>query len=67
MRWVDVGQDAIARCIRDGQLESEVSSWAHTIQEMTVRSHARYALTRQVFDEMRKQGGLKYPDAIEKL
>ena len=44
-----------------------MSSWAHTIQEMTVRARLRDALTWQVFDEMRKQGGLKYPDAIEKL
>ena len=45
--------DEAARCWRDGKLESAGVSW----EEST--------LIMEVMDEVRKQGGLKYPEAIE--
>jgi predicted dehydrogenase len=45
--------DEAARCWRDGKLESAGMSW----EEST--------LIMEVMDEVRKQGGLTYPEAIE--
>lgn len=45
--------DECARCIRDGKLESEGLGW----EESTV--------IMETMDEIRKQGGLKYPELIE--
>ncbi|KFZ10290.1 hypothetical protein V502_08218 [Pseudogymnoascus sp. VKM F-4520 (FW-2644)] len=45
--------DEAARCLRDGKLESEWISW----EEST--------LIMETMDEVRRQGGLKYPDLIE--
>lgn len=45
--------DEAARCIREGKLESETLPWDESI------------LVMEVMDEVRKQGGLKYPDSIE--
>lgn len=45
--------DECARCIRDGRLESDVMGWEES--EVVMR----------VMDEVRRQGGLKYPEAIE--
>ncbi|KAH0847009.1 Trans-1,2-dihydrobenzene-1,2-diol dehydrogenase [Fonsecaea pedrosoi] len=45
--------DEAARCIRDGKLESETMPWDESI------------LVMEVMDEVRKQGGLRYPDSIE--
>jgi predicted dehydrogenase len=45
--------DEAARCLRDGKLESETISW----EESTV--------IMETMDEVRRQGGLKYPDLIE--
>jgi len=45
--------DEAARCLRDGKKESETLSWAESIVIM------------DTMDEVRKQGGLKYPELIE--
>ncbi|KLJ10135.1 oxidoreductase [Blastomyces silverae] len=45
--------DEAARCVRDGKLESETMSWEESLVIM------------DVMDEVRRQGGLKYPDEIE--
>jgi predicted dehydrogenase len=45
--------DEAARCLRDGKLQSEGIDW----EESTV--------IMEVMDEIRRQGGLKYPDLIE--
>ena len=45
--------DESARCVRDGKLESEVMSWEESLVIM------------RVMDEVRKQGGLVYPEKIE--
>ena len=45
--------DEVARCIRDGKLESETLPWEESIVIM------------EVMDEVRKQGGLTYPESIE--
>lgn len=47
--------DEVARCIVAGKLQSE---------RMT---HATSIAILKIFDEIRKQGGLVYPEAIEKL
>lgn len=47
--------DEVARCVRDGKLESEL--W----------SHDKSILEMEVFDEVRRQGGYKFPDGIEKV
>ena len=47
--------DEVARCVRDGKLES------------TVWSHDKTLLAMTVFDEVRKQGGYKLPDGVEKV
>lgn len=45
--------DEVARCLRDGKLESEGMSWDESVVIM------------EVMDEVRRQGGLVYPQAIE--
>lgn len=45
--------DEVARCLRDGKKQSESMSW----EESTV--------IMETMDEVRRQGGLKYPDLIE--
>jgi predicted dehydrogenase len=45
--------DEVARCLRDGKLESETIGW----EESTV--------IMEVMDEARRQGGLQYPELIE--
>lgn len=47
--------DEVARCLRDGKLQSEVMSWEESIVIM------------EVMDEVRKQNGLVYPEKIESL
>lgn len=47
--------DEVARCIRDGKIESNVWGWDKTVLEM------------EIFDEVRKQGGLAYPEGVEKV
>ena len=47
--------DEVARCIRDGKRESEVMSLDESIVIM------------KVMDEVRRQGGLKYPEKLETL
>ncbi|KAG2144772.1 hypothetical protein BD769DRAFT_1650066 [Suillus cothurnatus] len=47
--------DEVARCVRDGKLESEL--W----------SHDKSILEMEIFDEVRFQGGYKFPDGIEKV
>lgn len=47
--------DECARCIRDGKLESAVMGWEESVAVM------------EVMDEVRKQGDLVYPEAIESL
>ncbi|GJE90972.1 Gfo/Idh/MocA family oxidoreductase [Phanerochaete sordida] len=47
--------DEVARCIRDGKIESEV--W----------SHDKSLLLMDVFDAVRKQGGYELPEGVEKL
>lgn len=45
--------DEVARCLRDGKKQSEAMSW----EESTV--------IMETMDEVRRQGGLRYPDLIE--
>lgn len=45
--------DEVARCLRDGKLESDIINW----EESTV--------IMETMDEVRRQGGLKYSDLIE--
>ncbi|KIJ69242.1 hypothetical protein HYDPIDRAFT_24094 [Hydnomerulius pinastri MD-312] len=47
--------DDMARCIRDGKIESDL--W----------SHDKSILEMEVFDEVRRQGGYKLPDGVEKV
>lgn len=47
--------DEVARCIRDGKKESEVLSLEESVVIM------------KVMDEVRKQGGLVYPEKLETL
>ncbi|KAF9701833.1 hypothetical protein EKO04_000193 [Ascochyta lentis] len=47
--------DECARCVRDGRLESEVLGWEESGAVM------------QVMDEVRRQGGLRYPDVVESV
>lgn len=47
--------DEVARCLRDGKLESEGMSWDESIAIM------------EVMDEVRRQGGLSYPEKIESV
>lgn len=45
--------DEVARCLRDGKLESETMPWEESVVIM------------EVMDEARRQGGLTYPEKIE--
>jgi len=45
--------DEVARCVRDGKLESETLSWEESV------------IIMETMDEVRRQGGLKYSDLIE--
>jgi len=45
--------DEAARCIRDGKLESETLDWEESVVIM------------ETMDEVRRQGGLTYPELIE--
>ncbi|BFZ65360.1 hypothetical protein YB2330_006526 [Saitoella coloradoensis] len=45
--------DEVARCIHDGKLQSETIPWSETVEVL------------KVMDEVRRQGGLRYPDAVE--
>ncbi|WEW61827.1 hypothetical protein PRK78_007323 [Emydomyces testavorans] len=45
--------DEVARCLRDGKLESETMPLSESLVIM------------EVMDEVRRQGGLKYPEKIE--
>lgn len=45
--------DEVARCLRDGKLESETLPWDESITIM------------EVMDKVREQGGLTYPESIE--
>jgi predicted dehydrogenase len=45
--------DEAARCVREGKIESETMPWDESIMIM------------QVMDEIRRQGGLVYPNEIE--
>jgi hypothetical protein len=47
--------DEAARCIRDGKLESSGLPWEESIVIM------------DAMDEVRRQGGLEYPENIESL
>jgi len=47
--------DEVARCIRDGRLESEL--WGHD----------KSLLEMEVFDEIRKQGDYKFPPGVEQV
>lgn len=45
--------DEVARCLRDGKKESETLGWEESLVIM------------ETMDEVRRQGGLKYPELIE--
>ena len=45
--------DEAARCLRDGKQESDGMSWSESVVIM------------ETMDEVRRQGGLKYPEKIE--
>ncbi|BGP19505.1 hypothetical protein JCM10213_006325 [Rhodosporidiobolus nylandii] len=47
--------DEVARCLRDGKKESERMPLRETVLQM------------QVFDEIRRQGDFRYPEALETL
>ena len=47
--------DEVARCVRDGKLESEL--WGHD----------KSLLEMDIFDEVRKQGGYVFPPGVEKV
>lgn len=47
--------DEVARCVRDGKLESETLDLEES------------AVIMRVMDEVRKQGGLEYPEKLETL
>jgi len=47
--------DEVARCIRDGKTESD--KWGHD----------KSLLEMDIFDEVRKQGGYKFPPGVEKV
>ncbi len=47
--------DEAARCLRDGKKESQGLPWEESVVIM------------EVMDEVRKQGGLRYPDKLETL
>ena len=45
--------DECARCVREGKLESEGMGWEESVVIM------------ETMDEVRRQGGVKYPEKIE--
>ena len=45
--------DEVARCLRDGKKQSESMTWEES------------AVIMETMDEVRRQGGLRYPDLIE--
>ncbi|CCM00539.1 uncharacterized protein FIBRA_02573 [Fibroporia radiculosa] len=47
--------DEVARCVRDGKLESDL--WGHD----------KSLFLMDTFDEIRRQGGYKLPDGVEKV
>jgi len=47
--------DEVARCVRDGKLESGEWGWEKSL------------LCMRVFDEVRKQGGYEFPQGVEKV
>ncbi|KAL8894837.1 MAG: hypothetical protein Q9192_004015 [Flavoplaca navasiana] len=47
--------DECGRCLRDGRLESEGMGWGESVVIM------------EVMDEVRRQGGIRYPERIESL
>ena len=47
--------DEVARCVRDGKLESDL--W----------SNDKAILAMDIFDEVRKQGGYVFPAGLEKV
>ena len=47
--------DEAARCVRDGKLQSEGMGWEESVVIM------------ETMDEVRRQGGLVYPESIETL
>ncbi|TFK39935.1 NAD(P)-binding protein [Crucibulum laeve] len=47
--------DEVARCVRDGKKES--SLWGHN----------KSILEMEIFDEVRRQGGYKFPPGVEKV
>ncbi|KAG7093979.1 hypothetical protein E1B28_007609 [Marasmius oreades] len=47
--------DEVARCVRDGKIESNV--W----------THAKSLLQMEIFDEVRRQGGYVLPPGVEKV
>lgn len=47
--------DEVARCVRDGKLESGVWTHAHSLLEM------------DIFDEVRRQGDYKFPPGVEQV
>ncbi|KAG2367451.1 hypothetical protein BDR07DRAFT_1469496 [Suillus spraguei] len=53
--------DEVARCVRDGKLESELWSHDKSLLEMEIFDEA------SLHDWVRYQGGYKFPDGIEKV
>jgi len=47
--------DEVARCVRDGKLQSDL--WGHD----------KSLLLMDTFDEVRRQGGYQFPDGVERL
>ncbi|KAH9945723.1 NAD(P)-binding protein [Amylocystis lapponica] len=47
--------DEVARCVRDGKLESDL--WGHD----------KSMILMETFDEVRRQGGYKLPEGVEKV
>jgi len=47
--------DEVARCVRDGKAQSEL--WGHD----------KSLLEMEIFDEVRRQGGYKFPHGVEKV
>lgn len=63
---------AQARCIRDGKKESDRMPLRESVLMMRVSSSPCHGdcnadNARQTFDEIRRQGGLVYPEEIETL
>jgi len=47
--------DEVARCVRDGKLQSTYWGWEKSTLEM------------EIFDEVRKQGGYVFPEGVENV